>query len=334
LDKKEKKSKKRMSDITVLDGGFSTQLSTHVGEKIDGDPLWTARFLVTDPDAVFATHLDFLRAGADIIQTNTYQATIDGFMKYLDITEAESLKIIRKAVDYAKDAVNVYSKEIENAIHVMNRKPLIAGSCGPYGACLHDGSEYTGSYGTRVSREFLIDWHRPRIRVLIEKGVDLLAIETIPCVREAEAIIDLLKEFPNTRAWLSFSCRDDGKSLADGSNFQEIAMRCYRNALPGQILAIGINCIAPRHVTSILKSINLSNDLDDFIPLVVYPNSGEKYTVSEGWRKEGEALSLYEFIDEWLNLGVRYIGGCCRTYAKDIKRIRYIIDARQALRKY
>ncbi|KAL6448426.1 hypothetical protein ACFW04_000388 [Cataglyphis niger] len=317
-----------MSQIKVLDAGFSTQLSTHVGEKIDGDPLWTARFLITDPNAVFATHLDFLRAGADIILTNTYQATINGFMKYLDITEEESLQIIRNAVDYAKDAVNVYNKEIEDDANVANRKPLIAGSCGPYGAFLHDGSEYTGSYCPNVSREFLIDWHRPRIRTLVEKGVDLLAIETIPCVREAEALIDLLKEFPDVHAWLSFSCRNDGKNIVDGSNFQEIAVRCYKNALPGQILAVGINCIAPQYVTTLLKGINRSGS-DDFIPLVVYPNSGEKYIVSEGWKKEGEAPSLHEFIDEWLDLGVCYIGGCCRTYATDIKKIRYKVDQRK-----
>ncbi|XP_029666885.1 uncharacterized protein LOC115237764 [Formica exsecta] len=314
-----------MSQIKVLDAGFSTQLSTHVGEKIDGDPLWTARFLITNPDAVFATHLDFLRAGADVILTNTYQATIDGFVKYLDITEEESLQIIRKAVDYAKNAVNVYSKEIEGDANVTNRKPLIAGSCGPYGASLHDGSEYTGSYCPDVSRKFLVDWHRPRIRTLVEKGVDLLAIETIPCVREAEALIDLLKEFPDIHAWLTFSCRNDGKSIADGSNFQEIAVRCYKNALPGQILAVGINCIAPQYVTTLLKGINRSSS-DDFIPLVVYPNSGEKYIVSEGWKKEGEAPSLHEFIDEWLDLGVCYIGGCCRTYATDIKKIRSKVD--------
>ncbi|XP_012229305.2 homocysteine S-methyltransferase-like [Linepithema humile] len=314
-----------MLEIKVLDGGFSTQLSTHVGEKIDGDPLWTARFLITDSNAVFATHLDFLRAGADIIQTNTYQATIDGFIKYLEVTEKESLQIIHKAVDYAKDALNVYIEEIKDDANVTNRKPLIAGSCGPYGASLHDGSEYTGSYATRVSREFLIDWHRPRIRALLDEGVDLLAIETIPCVREAEAVIDLLKEFPNARAWLSFSCKDDGKSLADGGNFQEIAVRCYKNALPGQIIAIGVNCIAPYLVTTLFKGIN-KGSTDDLIPLVVYPNSGERYVVSEGWKKEGETPSLHEFIDEWLDLGVRYIGGCCRTYATDIKKIRAKVD--------
>lgn len=47
--------------IIVLDGGFSTQLSCHVGHVIDGDPLWSARFLHTHPDEVVSTHLDFLR---------------------------------------------------------------------------------------------------------------------------------------------------------------------------------------------------------------------------------------------------------------------------------
>lgn len=49
-----------MGEITILDGGFSTQLKYHVNEKIDGDPLWTARFLLTNPKAVEETHLDFL----------------------------------------------------------------------------------------------------------------------------------------------------------------------------------------------------------------------------------------------------------------------------------
>lgn len=313
----------------MLDGGFSTQLSTHVGEKIDGDPLWTARFLVTDPHAVFATHLDFLRAGADIIQTNTYQATIDGFIKYLGINEKESLDIIRGAVDHARNAVNIYNKETEDDASVTNRRPLIAGSCGPYGACLHDGSEYTGSYSTRVSREFLIDWHRTRVRALLDKGVDLLAMETIPCALEAEAVIDLLKEFPDARAWLSFSCRDDGKSLADGSNFREVAVKCYENALPGQILAVGVNCIAPQRATVLLRNVN-KGSTDNFIPLVVYPNSGEKYVISEGWKKETNNPTLHEFVDEWLDLGVRYVGGCCRTYATDVKRIRSKVDQRRA----
>lgn len=50
-----------VSPVVVLDGGFATQLSCHVNQPIDGDVLWSARYLATDPQAVIDTHLDFLR---------------------------------------------------------------------------------------------------------------------------------------------------------------------------------------------------------------------------------------------------------------------------------
>ncbi|KZC08153.1 PREDICTED: homocysteine S-methyltransferase YbgG-like [Dufourea novaeangliae] len=314
-----------MQAIKVLDGGFSTQLATHVGDVIDGDPLWTARFLATNPKAIISTHLDFLNAGADIILTNTYQASTDGFFKHMSLTEEESLNLFCKAVDYAKEAVHLYKKDRTGEENVVNDNPLIAGSIGPYGACLHDASEYTGKYCSSVSEKILIDWHRPRISKLIDSGIDILAIETIPCKQEAEALVTLLKEFPNIKAWLSFSCRDDGRSIADGSDFQDVAIQCYKKASPGQILAVGVNCIAPQNVSPLFKGIN-GNCKKEFVPLVVYPNSGEKYTVESGWMKKEKGFTLHQFIDEWLNLGVRYIGGCCRTNVEDIKKIRTEVE--------
>lgn len=86
--------------------------------------------------------------------------------------------------------------------------PMVVGSVGPYGASLHDGSEYTGSYAKTTSAETMREWHIPRIKALVEAGVDLLALETIPCKIEAEMLVELLKtDFPNTKAWLSFSVR-------------------------------------------------------------------------------------------------------------------------------
>ena len=83
---------------------------------------------------------------------------------------------------------------------------MIVGSVGPYGASLHDGSEYSGSYAKSTPVDTMRQWHIPRIKALVEAGVDLLALETIPCRIEAEMLVDLLKkEFPNTKAWLAFS---------------------------------------------------------------------------------------------------------------------------------
>ncbi|XP_063989527.1 homocysteine S-methyltransferase-like [Diachasmimorpha longicaudata] len=304
--------------ISIIDGGFSTQLSTHVGDKIDGDPLWTARFLATHPEAVMATHLDFLRAGAEIILTNTYQASIEGYAEHLDMTESESLHLIHKAVDLADEAVRIYMKETRS-----EERPLIAGSCGPYGASLHDGSEYTGSYAGSVTRGFLKEWHRPRIEALINSGVDILALETIPCATEAEALVELLKEYPSTKAWITFSCRTDGRSIVDGSDFRRTALASYKSAIPGQIVAVGINCIAPSIAASFFEGIN---DGEGFLPLVLYPNSGETYTVAEGWRKLGCEPQLENFIHQWLDLGVRYVGGCCRTGAKDVSKIKKEVE--------
>lgn len=83
----------------------------------------------------------------------------------------------------------------------------MAGSVGPYGAFLHDGSEYTGNYKDSISSSILNEWHKPRISALIEGGIDLLAFETIPCEKEAVVLLSILKEFPNMKAWLSFNCK-------------------------------------------------------------------------------------------------------------------------------
>lgn len=88
------------SHVILLDGGFSTQLSKHVG-PVDGDPLWSARFNYTNPDAIIRTHLDFLEAGADLILTNTYQASVEGFTQHLPLNRDQSVDLIKSTVKLA-----------------------------------------------------------------------------------------------------------------------------------------------------------------------------------------------------------------------------------------
>lgn len=308
------------SETLVLDGGFSSQISKHIGTTADGDPLWSARFLQTNPEDVYRTHLDFLRAGADVISTNTYQASIGGFVKHLGVGPEEGLNLIKLAVDLAKRARNTYLEENSGA--VLKFRPLIAGSVGPYGAHLNDGSEYRGNYADKVSSDTIKNWHIPRMEALIEAGVDLLAIETIPCFKEAVVLVELLKEFPRAKAWLSFSCKDD-KSLANGDDFQTAVIKCWE-ANPDQLVAIGVNCCAPNIVSDLLRGINDSRELS--IPFVTYPNSGEKYHPEVGWTDKDICESIDKFVDEWLDLGIRYIGGCCRTCNVDISHIRVQVD--------
>ena len=75
----------------------------------------------------------------------------------------------------------------------------VAASVGPYGAALARGEEYVGRYGLSVAQ--LADWHRPRLEVLADAGADVLALETVPDVDEAEALVGLVHDL-GAAAWL------------------------------------------------------------------------------------------------------------------------------------
>jgi homocysteine S-methyltransferase len=192
-----------MSHVTTITGSFATQLATYVGAKIDGDPLWSARFNATNPSAVIQTHLDYLEHGAEIIFTNTYQASVEGYMEYLNLDRQQSIELIKATVRLAHTARKKFLEKNPNA-----PRPRIFGEISGYGAHLHDGSEYTGSYIDRVSAEDIKKWHKVRIDACLEVGVDGLAIETIPCKIEADALVDLmLSDYPDVKFWMSFQCK-------------------------------------------------------------------------------------------------------------------------------
>lgn len=96
---------------TVIDGGFASQLSLHVGDRVDGDPLWSARFNATNTDAVLQSHMDYLKAGAKIIRTNTYQTSVDGYRMYLNLNEIEAVALIKDTVKLAHISKENYLRE-------------------------------------------------------------------------------------------------------------------------------------------------------------------------------------------------------------------------------
>lgn len=121
--------------VVIIDGGFSTQLARYVGNNIiDGDPLWSARFNAVNPEAVIQSHLDFLSSGAEIILTNTYQASVEGYQEYLNLNREESCELIKSTVKLAHIARDKFlSSGVER-----ERRPLIFASIGD----LHDNSNF------------------------------------------------------------------------------------------------------------------------------------------------------------------------------------------------
>lgn len=292
----------------VLDGGLATELEARGADLKHA--LWSARLLMEAPQLIEETNLDYLKAGADVVTTASYQATIPGLMA-TGLTAPQAELALRKSVEIARRAGERFWSDPDNRKGRL--KPLIVASIGPYGAYLHDGSEYLGHYG--LSRTLLKDFHRARLAILLECSPDLIAFESFPSQIEAEAIVELLAEFPKAEAWISFTCRTES-TVSEGTPF-DAAVRAVCSS--PQIKAIGVNCVAPRLVEPLLK---IAADETDK-PLAAYPNSGECFDASAGKWGEGSELAMTEAtVSSWYGAGARLIGGCCRTTPDTIRAIR------------
>jgi homocysteine S-methyltransferase len=302
------------STFRVIDGGLATELSRR-GMDLS-DELWSARALIEAPDAIEQVHTDYFLAGADIAVTASYQASYDGFARR-GLSAASTTAALRRSVELARSARG----RALRALPGTERDLLVAASVGPYGAVLHDGSEYRGNYGLDVAA--LMEFHRARFNVLADAGADLLACETIPSRIEATALVRLLGERPDARAWITFSCRD-GRHTSAGDSIADCARQLDEVA---QVVAIGVNCVAPELVESLIHELQTGTTK----PIVVYPNSGETWdAVARCW--VGTADRFTSHVTRWLGAGASWIGGCCRTTPDDIRQVRADVDAFAAAR--
>jgi len=322
------------SKIYVFDGGFATHLTSVLNDDaLMNDPLWSCGALQRHPQAVTQTHRDYIEAGADIIGTNTYQAHFQLFRKHLRFKDPalDPHLLIESSVGLAREGVRLA------ATTTAGHGALVAGSVGPYGACLGDGSEYNGKYigseglSEDEWRSKLREWHRDRIKRLTVAGVDFFAVETIPSVIEALAVLDVLEDIPGSRCWISFQCKEGGATTARGEPIEEAFTTLA--AHPGfrfKVLAIGANCVSPRDVESILTRLNTVNHWSKFpgvlnykkVPYVVYPNAGRSYDpVAKCFTDEKCLQVVLDQIRKWIGLGANVIGGCCEVGPDDIRRI-------------
>ena len=284
-----------LSGLRVLDGGMASELE-YLDADING-PLWSAQVLEESPEKIVAVHRAYIEAGADIIETASYQVSRMGYAEAgLEVASADAALL--RSVALAREAVEGFP----------NRRVLIAASLGPYGAALHNGAEYHGNYNCTF--DDLIEFHRQRIDVLASappaETPDLLAFETLPSLSEAAAIGQALAAHPELAAWFSFTCRDC-QHVAHGELLRHCAGAVA--ALP-QTVAIGVNCTHPSHITDLIAELREASDK----PIVVYPNSGEDWDARHRcWTGTTDPGAFGDEAEEWYKTGAQIIGGCCRT---------------------
>jgi homocysteine S-methyltransferase len=274
----------------VLDGGLATLLEAR-GHDLSSD-LWSARLLRDDPEAVVAAHAEFFAAGAQVATTASYQASFPGFAS-IGLDHAQAAALMRLSVDLARRARDEHGPD-----------GWVAASVGPYGAYLADGSEYRGDYDLDVAG--LRAFHRPRLDVLADAGADVLAVETVPCLAEVEAMCAEL-DGSGLTAWLSLSAAG-GRTRAG----EPLADAWAMAADVDEIVAMGVNCCLPGDVVTALDGLEG--------PLVAYPNSGQGWdAVRRAWT--GESAFDAGAVDGWLAGGARLVGGCCRVGPDDIAHV-------------
>jgi homocysteine S-methyltransferase len=286
----------------VLDGGMSNALADR-GHDLS-DALWSARLLRDAPSEIAAVHRSYYEAGAAVATTASYQASVDGFGR-AGVPRDEAERLIGSSVTLARD--------VRDSLADDGVQRFVAASVGPYGAVLADGSEYRGRYG--LSAAALREFHLPRLELLVAAGPDLLAVETIPDVDEAEVLVELLDELA-LPAWLSFSVK--GNHTRAGQPLEAAFAVAARSTA---VVAVGVNCCAPGDVQAAVETAVAVTGR----PAVAYPNSGEDWDAG-GRRWTGGATVSATLAHGWVAAGAAYVGGCCRVGPGDISALARALD--------
>jgi S-methylmethionine-dependent homocysteine/selenocysteine methylase len=280
----------------ILDGATGTELNRRGVDT--GLPLWSANALMNDRDSKILQdiHEDYLRAGADIITTNTFRTHRRALAPSGNADRA--FELTRRAVDIARAAI----------ASVKSDSPkFIAGSISTLEDCYRPDLV--------PPDDELRAEHSERIHHLVESGVDLILIETINTIREA-VIMAKLATATSRHVVVSFVCDREGKTLS-GETLTEAA----KQLLPLGISAIGVNCGPTPNLAKPLAELEIACGKD--FPLIAYGNIG--YADEEvGWvNTDSENPKTYcEYAIHW---HAKIVGGCCGTTPEHIHQLKLVL---------
>jgi S-methylmethionine-dependent homocysteine/selenocysteine methylase len=280
---------KVQSNIQILDGGFGTTLRDHYGNN--DNMIWSLRPLVDNrPDIFRKCHQLFIDAGCDIITTGNYCATPYYMNKITRLTDLKSYITQAGAIASAIARANTLA---------CAKLISVAGSIPPY------GESYTPGY---IPNNNLIDHYQTTAHCLYDH-CDYYLAETIASQNEAKLIYQAVRNKP---LYLSFSVKEDGISLLDGSNICTVL-----HDIQYDIAGVMLNCCPISHVERGLPLISKHlNDLNINIKLGAYPNLHEHipehFCLENGQKIKYLDVTPNQFGDicqSWT--GLDFVGGCC-----------------------
>ena len=304
--------------ILVLDGAMGTMIQKYKLEEEDyrgerfknyGHPLKGNNDLlsITQPHIIKKIHEEFLEAGADIIETNTFNSNSISMEDYKMSDLIDDLN--KSSVKIAREACSKYSTE---------QKPrYVAGSIGPTNKTASLSPDVNDPGKRSVTFEDLRKSYYEQAKSLIEAGVDVLLVETVFDTLNAKAALfaieevqeDLKTEVP---VMVSGTITDASGRTLSGQTPEAF----WTSLSHANLFSIGFNCaLGAKDMEPHLESIYKMTDT----PISCHPNAG---LPNEFGEYDDTPENMSEVIGEWAERGmVRIVGGCCGTTPAHIKKI-------------
>ncbi|MGM0563726.1 MAG: methionine synthase [Pseudomonadota bacterium] len=310
--------------IVVLDGGMGTMIQQlrlseeeyrgerfadwHCDVKGNNDLL-----AITQPERIRQLHIDYLEAGADIIETNSFNATPIAMADY-DMSEL-SAEINRAAADVAREAADSVAEK-------SGRPRFVAGVLGPTNRTASISPDVNDPGYRNTDFQRLVTAYVESTQALIEGGVDLILIETIFDTLNAKAAIFAVKktfdqmgiELP---VMISGTITDaSGRTLTGQTT--EAFYNSLRHAEPW---SIGLNCaLGPDELRQYIAELSRISEF----PVSAHPNAGLPNEMGE-YDLDPEPMA--EQIREWAEAGfLNVVGGCCGTTPEHIAAMARAVD--------
>lgn len=280
----------------------------HIDVKGNNDLL-----CLTQPQIIKEIHKQYLQAGADIIETNTFNSQAISLADYGMESLAYELNVA--AAKRAKEAV----AEFLSSPSVGGRKGAwVAGAIGPMSKTLSLSPDVNNPGFRSVTFDEVVTAYYEQVKGLVDGGVDLLLIETIFDTLNAKAAIYAIKKYfkeagkPELPISISGTITDASGRTLSGQTLEAF----YISVMHANPLSVGLNCaLGAKEMRSHIEE--LSQISSCYVS--AYPNAGLPNAMGE---YDEEPADTGHFLEEWAKEGwVNIVGGCCGTTPEHIKHI-------------